>query len=129
MCWAAAELQNMKTTAHLMVAIGLAWLMTIAFSSGPVARGVAVTRMSALPDKPCFQKHEVQDEIRATAMNIHERAPRMWIPASIMVWGYVMLSLARRDVSAQQPAPLVPGSRVTPPADAGAAPRDPAGEP
>lgn len=101
----------MKTIAHLMVAIGLAWLMAIAFSSGPVARGVAVQRMSGLPDKPTFQKQEVQDEIRKTAMSIHERAPRMWIPVSIMVWGYVLLSIPRGDVGTQQSAALVSGPR------------------
>ena len=53
-----------------------------------------------------------------TAMDIAK-----WIDRQLVLQSGRMIS------EAQQSASLVPGSRGTPPADAGAAPRDPAGEP
>ena len=52
-----------------------------------------------------------------------------WLGSYIALLIGLDVCRSKRKKDGQQSAPLVPGSRGTPPADAGAAPRGPAGEP
>jgi hypothetical protein len=103
--------KNMKTTtAHILMAIGIVWIIVNALAEAPIARGVCIQNNKNLPEKEYFSRAEVNKAVSSTAVEILERKPNYWIPTVIMLCAYIVL--LRQNKRAQQPVPGYPPQGV-----------------
>jgi hypothetical protein len=97
-----------KYVAHLLVVIGVTWLLIASLSGGAANRAVVVKRYQELPIAECFSREQVVAEIRNTAGEIYRRQPNTFWSVLLIVLGYVLLCIptAKRIAGAQPPVEM-----------------------